>query len=135
MIDHISFDVAQFEISKAFYKAALAPLGIGIIKEVPAQISGTTAYIGMGKAGRPIFWFGEGPKPRGAMHIAFTATNRAEVDAFYIAALEAGGTDNGAPGLRPEYHAHYYGAFVIDRDGHNLEAVCHMPDKRENSSA
>ena len=213
MIDHISFDVADFDASKAFYSAALAPLGIQILIEGPAaagdaegsdiqakdtqasdiqakdiqssdiqasDTQDTTPYAGMGyadlrqpdrggaqaaltlgdareahitntqipntekpntgisntekpnteipNAGRPFFWFGQGDGPFSCLHIAFTAHSRCQVDAFYKAALAAGGRDNGAPGLRYHYHAHYYGAFILDKDGHNLEAVCHLPE-------
>ena len=83
--------------------------------------------MGFGAGQKPFFWIGDGESPSGPLHVAFTAGSRAAVDAFYAAALRAGGKDNGPPGLRPHYHANYYGAFVLDPDGHNIEAVCHAP--------
>ena len=127
MIDHIGIDISDYERSKAFYKQALAPLNIEIIIEVPAEQTGRRAYLGMGKEGKAFFWFGEGNPAPSPIHMAFTAENRASVDAFYVAALAAGGKDKGAPGLRPLYHPTYYGAFIVDPDGNNLEAVCHGP--------
>jgi catechol 2,3-dioxygenase-like lactoylglutathione lyase family enzyme len=123
MLDHIGFGVSDYARSKTFYEKALAPLGIGIVMEVtPAQGADHDA-IGLGKDGEPFFWFARGDVAR--MHVAFAAQTRAEVDAFYRAAIAAGGKDNGTPGLRPHYHPNYYGAFVLDPDGHNIEAVCH----------
>jgi len=128
MIDHLGISVRDHAASKRFYLAALAPLGIGIVMEVPKERSGRPSdYTGLGANGKPFFWIGEGGDvPRG-MHLCFTANSRAEVDAFYAAALAAGARDNGPPGLRPHYHPNYYGAFVIDPNGLNLEAVCHKP--------
>ena len=127
MIDHIGIDVADFARAKAFYEKALAPLGMTVLTEFLEVENGP--FAGMGDACKPFFWFGAGKAPSGAgsgpIHIAFTAKDRASVDAFYAAALAAGGTDNGPPGLRPIYHADYYGAFVLDPDGNNVEAVCH----------
>ncbi len=121
MFDHIGLGVRSYAESRAFYLAALAPLGVGIVMEGPYGL-------GLGTDGKPWFWLHEKAEPKPApMHIAFTAQTRAEVDAFYRAALAAGGKDNGAPGLRPHYHADYYGAFIIGPDGHNVEAVCHRP--------
>jgi catechol 2,3-dioxygenase-like lactoylglutathione lyase family enzyme len=114
--------------AKAFYMGALKPLGVGIIMEVTAEQTGADAHAGFGKDDKAFFWIGSGNKPRGGAHVAFTAQTRAEVDSFYRAALAAGGRDNGAPGPRPHYHDHYYGAFVLDPDGNNIEAVCHRPD-------
>ena len=126
MIDHIGFPVADYARSKAFYTKALAPLGYGLIKEV-RQNQNDSPAAGFGADGKPDFWIGgEGGLNR-PMHIAITARDRASVDAFYHAALAAGGGDNGAPGLRPQYHPNYFGAFVLDPDGHNVEAVCHTP--------
>ncbi len=127
MIDHIGLAVADFARSKAFYVAALAPLGIGPEMEVTAEETGADAHCGFGAAGKAFFWIGTGKKQKGGTHVAFGAPTRAAVDAFYQAALKAGGRDNGAPGLRPHYHANYYGAFVLDPDGNNIEAVCHKP--------
>jgi catechol 2,3-dioxygenase-like lactoylglutathione lyase family enzyme len=123
MIDHLGFAVADVPRSRAFYAAALAPLGMGLHSE-------GTGWAMFGEAGAPQFWIGgadlAGPPP-GHLHFAFAARDRAAVDGFHTAALAAGGRDNGAPGLRPHYHANYYAAFVIDPDGHNIEAVCHAP--------
>src|SRR3954470_6184461 len=128
MLDHLGFVVADFARSKTFYTQALAPLGIGIVKELSAQQTGGSLHAGFGDNGKPFFWIGDtGTVLRGNLHVAFTAKTRAEVDAFYTAALAAGGRDNGAPGVRAHYHPGYYGAFVLDFDGHNVEAVCHAP--------
>lgn len=130
MMDHVGITVSDFGRSMAFYRAALEPLGISVQMEVtPEMTGGTDRHAGFGTEGKPFFWIGTGGHAGGAagVHIAFAAANRAEVDAFYAAAMAAGGTDNGAPGLRPHYHAHYYGAFVLDPDGGNIEAVCHTP--------
>jgi len=130
MIDHLSFSVGSFEKSKAFYLAALAPLGYAMVMEFPdpARPGGPPVKVaGMGAGQKPDLWFAEGPT--GAkLHIAIAAKDRAAVDAFHRAAIAAGGKDNGAPGLRPQYHPGYYGAFVLDPDGNNLEAVCHTPE-------
>jgi catechol 2,3-dioxygenase-like lactoylglutathione lyase family enzyme len=128
MIDHLGFAVRDTDRAKAFYLAALAPLGIGILIEVTPEQSGDEAHIGFGANGKPFFWIGGGKAVQGPVHIAFDAPNRATVDAFHKAALAAGGTDNGAPGIRAHYHPNYYGAFVFDLDGHNIEAVCHLPE-------
>ena len=128
MLDHIGFKVSDFERSKAFYVQALAPLGIGIVMEVTPEMTGTDSrHLGFGSERKPFFWIGTGETTHGGLHVAFATTSRAAVDAFHAAALAAGGTDNGAPGPRPHYHAHYYGAFARDPDGHNIEAVCHLP--------
>ena len=123
MIDHIGLAVSNMERSKAFYIGALKPLGIGVIAEVSAEETGAGAHAGFGKDQKAFFWIGTGNRPRGGTHVAFTAQTRGEVDAFFRAALAAGGQDNGAPGPRPHYHKHYYGAFVFDPDGNNMEAV------------
>jgi catechol 2,3-dioxygenase-like lactoylglutathione lyase family enzyme len=123
MLDHVGFPVSDYARSKAFYLGALAPLGYGLVMEVPPERA-----CGFGPPGRPQFWIGTGKPVQGQVHFAFAAKDRAAVRAFYDAALKAGGKDNGAPGLRPEYHADYYGAFVLDPDGHNVEAVCHLPE-------
>jgi catechol 2,3-dioxygenase-like lactoylglutathione lyase family enzyme len=127
MIDHIGFGVSNMERAKAFYLNALKPLGIGVVMEVSAEETGADAHAGFGANDKAFFWIGTGGKPKGGTHVAFTAQTRAEVDAFYRAAMAAGGRDNGAPGPRPHYHEHYYGAFVLDPDGNNIEAVCHRP--------
>lgn len=128
MLDHIGFTVADFARAKAFYSAALAPLSIALVMEVTPEQTGGTSHAGFGEDGKPFFWIGDGGKAAGGLHVAFTAASRAAVDAFHAAALTAGATDNGAPGLRPHYHPAYYGAFVIDLDGNNIEAVCHRPE-------
>jgi len=128
MIDHIGIGAGDFEASRRFYLAALAPLGIGVMMEVTPEDSGGYHGLGLGKDGKPFFWLGNnGPRGSG-IHIAFVASTRAEVDAFYAAAMAAGGRDNGAPGLRVHYHPNYYGAFVFDPDGINVEAVCHAAE-------
>ena len=127
MIDHIGFPVKDYARSRAFYAATLAPLGFVPVMDVTREQTGGYEGTGFGPAGRPQFWIGTGPAGGGSMHIAFVAPTRAAVDEFYRAALAAGARDNGAPGLRPHYHANYYGAFVFDLDGHNIEAVCHAP--------
>ncbi|RYH07459.1 VOC family protein [Tropicimonas sp. IMCC6043] len=128
MIDHIGVPVSDIAASRAFYAAALAPLGIEPLMEVTNEMTGGHgAHVGFGLAGKPSFWIGDGRAPGGPVHVAFAAANRALVDAFYEAAMAAGGRDNGGPGLRPEYHPDYYGAFVLDPDGNNIEVVCHAP--------
>ena len=128
MIDHVTFGVTDFVRSTRFYDLAFAPLGVTLLHEVPVELSGGVRVAGYGDD-RPWFWLAEERATSGLLHIALQATNRAAVDAFYLAALRAGGRDNGAPGLRPHYHAHYYGAFVLDPDGHNIEAVCHNSEE------
>ncbi|SRR5579884_1699656 len=126
MIDHIGIPVADYARSKAFYAKALAPLGYALIMEVQQDQNDSPAA-GFGIDGKPDFWIGgEGGLNR-VMHVAITAKDGPAVDAFYRAALAAGGKDNGAPGLRSHYHPNYYAAFVLDPDGHNIEAVCHRP--------
>lgn len=128
MIDHVGFPVSDYAKSKAFYEKALAPLGYGVIMEAGAETTESgAAACGFGKNGKPDFWIGGEGGVGGPMHIAIVAESRAAVDAFYKAALAAGAKDNGAPGIRAHYHPSYYGAFVRDPDGHNIEAVCHMP--------
>jgi catechol 2,3-dioxygenase-like lactoylglutathione lyase family enzyme len=125
MIDHLSVTVSDYEASKAFYTAALAPLGYGVLMEIHADVAGTNVA-GMGELAthQPDFWLTAG-RPQTTNHVAFRAPDRQAVQRFYEAALAAGGRDNGAPGVRPHYHPNYYGAFVLDPDGHNIEAVCH----------
>ena len=127
MLDHIGFPVSDFARSKAFYERALAPLGYRVVMEVPLSEDDGDGYAGFG-AERPQFWIGTGKPLLSRLHIAFVAKTRADVRAFHEAALAAGGIDNGAPGLRPHYHENYYGAFVLDPDGHNIEAVTHLPE-------
>lgn len=123
MIDHTGVEVTNFAKSKAFYDAAFGAL----LHMVPEQFTGGRTVVGYGRE-RPVFWLHTGDDPGKGRHVALTAQSRAEVDGFYAAAMAAGGKDNGAPGLRPHYHEHYYGAFVIDPDGNNIEAVCHKPE-------
>jgi catechol 2,3-dioxygenase-like lactoylglutathione lyase family enzyme len=126
MIDHIGIGVTDYTKSRAFYDKALAPLGIALVMEVTAEQTGDEPAAGYGENGKPYFWVAPA-KQIARIHVAFTATTRAAVDVFHKAVLAAGGTDNGAPGVRPHYHPNYYGAFVLDPDGHNIEAVCHLP--------
>jgi catechol 2,3-dioxygenase-like lactoylglutathione lyase family enzyme len=127
IIDHVGLNVTDITRSKAFYTRALAPLGISVVMEFGQAC-------GLGRSGKPELWIGAGPTrfqtpEQVAMitpvHVCLIAKDHAEVDAFYAAAIAAGGRDNGKPGLRPEYHARYYGAFVLDPDGHNIEAAVH----------
>lgn len=120
MFDHVGIGVSSLPESKSFFLKALQPLGVTVAMEGPYGI-------GLGRHGKPSLWLSESAAKPSPLHIAITAQNRAEVDAFHAAALAAGGKDNGPPGLRPHYHANYYGAFVIGPDGHNIEAVCHQP--------
>lgn len=128
MLDHIGFTTADYARAKTFYAAALAPLGISLLMEVTPEMTGDgSAHAGFGKDGKPFFWVGSGKAHSPGIHVAFAAADRASVAAFHGAALAAGGRDNGPPGLRPHYHPDYYGAFVLDPEGHNIEAVCHKP--------
>jgi catechol 2,3-dioxygenase-like lactoylglutathione lyase family enzyme len=122
MIDHISYAVNNYETSREFFKKALAPLGYELIHEMEGKAGG------FGVGGKPDFWIFEGEVPKTRIHLAFRGDTRKHVEAFYEAAIAAGGEDNGKPGLRPHYHPNYFGAFVIDPDGHNIEAVCHTPE-------
>ena len=127
MIDHMGFSVSDYARAKAFYLAALAPLGYALVMEVEQEGGGGMYAAGFGIDGKPDFWIGAEGQLNRPVHVAIAAKDRAAVDAFYRAAIGAGGKDNGAPGLRPHYHPNYYGAFVLDPDGHNIEAVCHRP--------
>ncbi len=128
MIDHVGFPVSDYARSKAFYERALAPLGYALIMEVAAdRTKSRSPAAGFGKEGKPDFWIGGEGGLKGILHVAIAAADRAAVDAFHRAALAAGGEDNGGPGVRAHYHPNYYGAFVLDPDGHNVEAVCHAP--------
>ena len=124
MFDHVKFGVTDYPASKAFFLKALEPLGVVVVSE-GAPTYGVELCPPESNASLCLYQTGEKPAH---LHLAFTAKNRQQVEAFYRAALEAGGKDNGAPGLRPHYHANYYGAFVIGPDGHNIEAVCHKPE-------
>lgn len=121
IIDHIGIAVSDYDRSKQFFCRALAPLGIELVVEVEG-------WAGLGKGGKAEFWFGAGDQKQSPMHIAFIADTRDQVRAFHAAALAAGGTDNGSPGIREIYHPNYFGAFVLDPDGHNVEAVCRRPE-------
>ena len=125
MIDHTGLTVSNFGKSKAFYASALTSIGYELIMELPAAITGHGDVAGFGVPPKPDFWIAGGTPNSPPIHVAFRVSNRGMVDAFYRAAVSAGGRDNGAPGLRPHYHPNYYGAFVLDPDGHNIEAVCH----------
>ncbi|CAN5879087.1 VOC family protein [soil metagenome] len=123
MIDQVRVKTSDQAVSRRFYEQALAPLGYEVLREYhDGQV------VGMGIGGKPDFWFSPGTSS-GPIHLAFSASDRDSVDAFHAAALAAGGEDNGAPGLRIEYHAGYYGAFVYDPDGTNVEAVFHDPSE------
>ena len=125
MIDHLGISVRDHAKSKAFYLAALAPLGIGVVMAVSKEESGAPSdFTGFGANGKPFFWIAEGAVGSGT-HLALVAQTRQQVDEFHRAAIAAGATDNGAPGIRAHYHPNYYGGFVIDPNGVNLEAVCH----------
>lgn len=129
MIDHVGFKVADYARSKAFYQQLLGTLGYSLLMEITPEMTGTDHHHGgFGSQGKPAFWIGDGMPSGGGLHVAVIATNRSQVDAFHATGLAAGGRDNGAPGLRPHYHANYYGAFILDPDGHNIEAVCHLPE-------
>lgn len=121
MFDHLGLGVSDYAASKAFFLKALQPLGVGVVMEGEHGL-------GLGPKGKPALWLFQTDAKPAPLHIAFTAENRQQVHDFHRAALEAGGRDNGGPGLRPHYHPNYYGAFVIGPDGHNIEAVCHRPE-------
>ena len=128
MLDHVGFAVSDIEQSRRFYDAALAPLGIAVLMTVtPDQNPRGSTVLGYGKGGDPFFWIGDRERVGEGTHIAFSAENRAQVDAFHAAALAAGGIDNGAPGLREHYGPNYYAAFVLDPDGLTIEAVTYAP--------
>jgi catechol 2,3-dioxygenase-like lactoylglutathione lyase family enzyme len=122
MLDHVGFSVSDYDRSKAFYEQALAPLGLALLMEPVPGVGG------FGEDQKPYFWIGaRGPASQSELHVAFAAESREIVDAFHAAALDAGAIDNGAPGVREVYHPTYYGAYVLDPDGNNVEAVCHRP--------
>ena len=121
MIDHITLPVSDMEKSKQFYQNVLAPLGYELLMDF-GEVT-----LGFGKDAKPDFWLKAG-SPGESVHVAFASDDRQGVEAFYTAALAAGAGDNGAPGVRPQYHPNYYGAFIFDPDGHNIEAVCHFPE-------
>ena len=121
MLDHVTINVSDFDGARAFYTQALAPLGVTVIMEFGEMC-------GFGEDGKPYLWIAERDEPSAPVHVALEAADHPTVDAFHAAAIAAGGTENGPPGMRPHYHQNYYGAFVLDADGNNLEAVCHIPD-------
>jgi catechol 2,3-dioxygenase-like lactoylglutathione lyase family enzyme len=131
MLDHVSFSVADIKRSIAFYEKALAPLGIKLLAELTPEMTDMGGHggheAGFGTDQRAFFWISTGKALKGRLHVAFAAKDRAAVAAFYEAAIKAGGKDNGPPGLRPHYHQDYFGAFVLDPDGHNIEAVSRNP--------
>lgn len=127
MIDHIGIGVSDFAASRQFYIQALRPLGFDVVMEVPTEHTGGRGVAGFGAQGKPEFWISGDTANTPPVHVAFRVESRQIVDEFYRAAMAAGGRDNGAPGIREHYHANYYGAFVRDPDGHNIEAVCHGP--------
>ena len=128
MIDHMGVIVSDLARSRSFYVQALAPTGHSKVVDLPDTPGGSGPTTGFCHADGSDFWIRQGDATRPPIHIAFRVSSRAAVDAFYEAAIAAGGRDNGAPGLRPHYHANYYGAYVLDPDGHNIEAVCHDPE-------
>jgi catechol 2,3-dioxygenase-like lactoylglutathione lyase family enzyme len=123
MLDHVTLSITDLARAQAFYDPVLAAIGIARL------YAEGTAFAGYGVGEKAFFWIGVKPPPITGAHIAFTVPDRATVARFHVAALAAGGRDNGAPGLRPHYHPDYYGAFVLDPDGHNIEAVCHREKK------
>lgn len=127
VIDHLGFGVSDFHAALAFYEKALSPLGISVVMKLDPEETGGYEGAGLGRGGKPSLWLAPGGKTSPRLHVAFVADDRAAVDAFYDAAIAAGARDNGRPGVRAEYHPNYYGAFVLDPDGHNIEAVCHKP--------
>jgi len=123
VFDHIGLCISQLERSRRFYLEALGAIGYRLLAEYPVEVAGHRHVLGFGDE-RPRFWLSVDRAGSGTAHVAFTVDRRAQVDAFHAAGLAAGGRDNGAPGLRSHYHPDYYGAFLLDPDGHNLEAVC-----------
>ena len=128
MIDHTGVIVSDFKKSREFYSRALAVIGYSLLMEFPAAMTKSADVAGFGEPPKPDFWIASGASNKTPIPVAFRVEKRALVDAFYKAATAAGARDNGAPGLRPHYHDNYYGAFVLDPDGHNIEAVCHSPE-------
>lgn len=129
MLDHIGFAVSDYAKSKLFYDMIMPTVGAACVMAVThADTGGTYEGAGYGVNGKPSFWIGSGKPLHGPVHVALVAPNRAAVDDFYKTAMAAGATDNGPPGIRAHYHPNYYAAFVLDPDGHNIEAVCHQPE-------
>lgn len=127
-VDHIGLSVSDYEAAKKFYAAALAPLRITLLRDYPASVTGGEPACGFGADHKPFLWLSGGGATKPPIHIALRGESRGQVDAFYAAALAAGGRDNGKPGIRELYHPNYYGAFVLDLDGNNIEAVVHRPE-------
>ncbi|MGD0503165.1 MAG: VOC family protein [Steroidobacteraceae bacterium] len=127
MIDHTGLSVSDYPRSKDFYVKTLGAIGYRLLAEFPAAQTGSVDVAGFGEPPKPDFWIAKGIANKPVVHVAFRVPNRRLVDAFYQAGIAAGGRDNGPPGPRPHYHQNYYGAFVLDPDGHNIEAVCHEP--------
>jgi catechol 2,3-dioxygenase-like lactoylglutathione lyase family enzyme len=125
VLDHVGINVSDYARSRDFYSAALAPLGLELLMEPAPEFGG----FGSPHGRKPFFWIGTRAAANAGVHLAFAVPRRELVDAFHAAALDAGGTDNGEPGVREIYHPHYYGAFVLDPDGNNAEAVCHVPQQ------
>jgi catechol 2,3-dioxygenase-like lactoylglutathione lyase family enzyme len=128
IVDHLGLQVSDYSRALRFYRQALSPLGISVVMQVTKEETGSYEGAGFGRDEKPSFWIGAGDRTAPGVHVAFVAENRAAVDRFFEAALAAGGVDNGAPGIRAHYHPNYYGAFVLDPEGHNIEAVCHAPE-------
>ena len=131
MLDHVGFAVSDIRRSRAFYEGALEAIGLSLVMEIPAERNtedGGGTALGFGTPENPLFWIADNQRVGEGTHVAFRVESRALVDAFYEAAIEAGGRDNGGPGLRPRYHPNYYAAFVFDPDGFNIEAVCHAAE-------
>lgn len=128
MIDHTGIVASDFDKSKKFYSSVLSTIGYSLLMEFPASVTGHTDVAGFGEPPKPDFWISKGAPNNPPIHVAFRVGTRVQVDAFFKAAIAAGARDNGQPGLRPHYHPNYYGAFVLDADGHNIEAVCHEPE-------
>lgn len=127
VIDHLGISISDPTVSRHFYDRALAPIGYAMLAQVPVEHTGGKAVLGYGIAPKADFWITEGEATKPHIHVAFRVESRRQVDEFYKAAMAAGGRDHGAPGERPHYQANYYGAFVLDPDGHNIEVVCHNP--------
>ena len=127
VIDHIGLCVANYPRALRFYELSLAPLDIKVVMQLTKEETGGYEGAGFGRDRKPSFWISPGGRTAPRLHIAFTGDDHASVDAFFEAALAAGGADNGPPGVRAHYHPSYYAAFVLDPEGHNIEAVCHKP--------
>ena len=125
MIDHMGITVSDYKKSKTFYEQALKPIGYTMLSEVPVAFTNGLGVCGFGESPKADFWITEGTANKPHVHVAFRVDSQKKVDEFYAAAIAAGGKDNGKPGPRPHYHEKYYGAFVFDLDGHNIEAVFH----------